>query len=586
MNRPRNRPKPTRNRPEPGLIKPSGRPEAPPMVEYIAGSESQPQTPAGDRKPRGQRGRGGKGKAPAKKPQSVEQRSPDQGQGHGGGSGRAGQAQQKKSGSRKPGQGPPVGPLRQDRVRTDQSRRAFEGAGRGRDMSNGAQRGAPTPAVREVRVAQVVPLGMLAEETARIAGQVEAAVMNEGKRADRLLSSLLRTRRDLALPDQRFIARATFALFRWRGWLDSTHVTTPLDRLLIAGLLDAPAVSPVHRMWAKIVGRDPDMLVNGGDAPNWTARAEVLKRLVGHHAINADPWRLFPTWLREHLPLPPGGAPPKQKYLELLETMQHRPPLWVRVQGADPKLLWDELSKSGVRPWIHRNLLGSGKLDPDSDVHHLAAFTRGNLEIQDLASQAVGFVCDPDPGNRWWDACAGAGGKSLHLASLMQGKGVIIATDVYERVLQETVRRARRSPFRNITTKLWDGRRVAGKPGSFDGVLVDAPCSGIGTWRRNPDARWTLERESIARLAETQGQILKTASQGVKAGGILVYSVCTLTPSETRNVIRPFLEAHPEFQLDPFPHPFNGEQTDGTLQIWPQDGDCDAMFIARMIRTR
>jgi 16S rRNA (cytosine967-C5)-methyltransferase len=167
----------------------------------------------------------------------------------------------------------------------------------------------------------------------------------------------------------------------------------------------------------------------------------------------------------------------------------------------------------------------------------------------------------------------------------MQGKGVVVATDVDERKLKEVVRRARRSPFRNLTTKAWDGRHVAGKTGRFDGVLVDAPCSAIGTWRRNPEARWTIDRAAIPRLAELQAQILRAAAPGVRPGGTLVYSVCTFTPPETGGVIQSFLADHPEFRLDPFPHPLDESPTDGTLLIWPQDADTDAMFIARMVRT-
>ena len=167
----------------------------------------------------------------------------------------------------------------------------------------------------------------------------------------------------------------------------------------------------------------------------------------------------------------------------------------------------------------------------------------------------------------------------------MKGKGLVVATDIHERKLKETVRRARRSPNRNLSTKPWDGKHVPGKPSSFDGVLVDAPCSAIGTWRRNPDARWTIERQAIGRLAELQLQILGAASLGVKPGGALVYSVCTLTVAETTGVVRSFLESHAGFRLDPFPHPLSGEATDGMLQIWPQDGDNDAMFMARMVRS-
>jgi 16S rRNA (cytosine967-C5)-methyltransferase len=233
---------------------------------------------------------------------------------------------------------------------------------------------------------------------------------------------------------------------------------------------------------------------------------------------------------------------------------------------------------------VHRQLPRAAKLDPDSEIYQLPAFTRGELEIQDLASQAVGLVCDPDPGERWWDVCAGAGGKAIHLAALMRGKGLVVATDSNAKRLAEAVKRARRSPFRNLTTKPWDRKYVPGKPRSFDGVLVDAPCSAIGTWRRNPDARWTLERTAIARLAALQLEILLAASSGVKPGGTLVYSVCSLTPSETSGVVDRFLSASAAFQLDPFPDPLSGASTNGTHTIFPGHADSDAMFIARMVR--
>lgn len=431
----------------------------------------------------------------------------------------------------------------------------------------------------------VAPLEVLARATVEIAEVVEHAALHDGKRADRMLAALLRSRHDLAPPDQRFVSQAVFALFRWRGWIEPLGPKPIEARLLLATLLDSMHVPPACRVWARHLGRDAGSLIPLGDAPNWPARAEGFRRLVGGRPVTADPWRLFPPWLREHLPMPPGGGSAKTRFVELLQTLQTRPPLWVRAQGRDESALWDELRSAGVRPWVHRRITRAAKLDSDVDIYHLPSFTRGELEIQDLASQAVGLACGPDPGERWWDACAGAGGKSLHLAALMGGKGVVVATDIHAGKLKEAVRRARRSPFRNLTTKAWDGRHVAGKPGSFDGVLVDAPCSGIGTWRRNPDARWTLDRQAVPRLATLQGQILQAASAGVKTGGVLIYSVCTLTLAETQQVIRAFLDANPEFQLDPFADPLTGVPTDGTRTIWPQEADSDAMFIARMIRT-
>jgi 16S rRNA (cytosine967-C5)-methyltransferase len=440
----------------------------------------------------------------------------------------------------------------------------------------------------------VAPLELLAQAAVEVAVAVEQAVLGEGKHADRAIAAVLRGRArarqargpTLGLPDQRFISQSVFALFRWRGWIDPLRLQRPEARLLLAWLLDAPAVHPVCRVWARAIGRDPGQLVAWGDAPNWTARAEGLKRWLGGRGVTADPWRLFPSWLRDYLPMPPSGASPKMRYLELLHALQARPPLWVRAQPASSAAaVWAELREGGLKPWVHRHVPTAARLPEDADVHHLPAFQRGALEIQDLASQAVALACDPDPGERWWDVCAGAGGKALHLAALMEGKGVVVATDVNAGKLKETVRRARRSPFRNLTTKTWDGRRVAGKPRSFDGVLVDAPCSAVGTWRRNPDARWTTPREAIARLAELQSQILDTAAPGVRPGGTLLYSVCTLTPTETLGVIRSFLETHTDFRLDPFPHPLTGSATDGTLLIWPQEADTDALFLARLVRS-
>ena len=430
----------------------------------------------------------------------------------------------------------------------------------------------------------VAPPDVLARAAIEIADRIESAVLGDGRRADRMLSSELRQRRDLAAPDHRFLSQAIFSLFRWRGWTEPLKLATTAERLLFSMLLDGSDVPPPCRIWARQAGLDPARLFPLGDAPTWAAKGESFRRLLGGGNIMVDPWRLFPDWLREHLPEPPGGGSTKTRYVSLLQTLQTRPPLWVRSQSGDSARSWAELKRLGIKVWVHRRVLESARLDADVDIYHLPPFERGELEIQDLASQAVAIACDPDPGERWWDACAGAGGKSLALAARMQGKGLVVATDVQANKLKETVRRARRSPFRNITTKEWDGKHVAGKPGSFDGVLADAPCSAIGTWRRNPDARWSIDRHAIARLAEVQSQVLSAAALGVKKGGTLVYSVCTLTIAETTEVVDRFLNGHPNFKLDPFPHPLSGEVTDGRLQIWPQDSDTDAMFIARMTR--
>src|SRR5262249_253237 len=188
---------------------------------------------------------------------------------------------------------------------------------------------------------------------------------------------------------------------------------------------------------------------------------------------------------------------------------------------------------------------------------------------------------------RWWDVRGESnyGLHALHLAALMAGKGVVVTTFDQERRRHDTALRLRRGAFRNITTKLWDGRHPAGKPSSYDGVLVDAPSSGVGSWRRHPDARWTVTAEEIPAFAERQAQLLSVASAGVRPGGTLIYTVATVTRAETGVVVDAFLSSHPGFRLQGLPHPLEDTTTGGALQLWPQVFDCEARFIARMIRT-
>ncbi len=179
---------------------------------------------------------------------------------------------------------------------------------------------------------------------------------------------------------------------------------------------------------------------------------------------------------------------------------------------------------------------------------------------------------------------AKAASISVHLAAIMAGKGVVVSTFDQPRRRQEAALRLRRSPFHNITTRLWDGRHTAGKAGSYDGVVVDAMCSAIGSWRRHPDARWTVTAAQIPELAASQLQTLATASAGVRPGGTLVYTVATVTRLETFDVIDAFLRGHPEFGLEAFPHPLEEATTTGMLQLWPQHHDGEARFIARLHR--
>ena len=235
--------------------------------------------------------------------------------------------------------------------------------------------------------------------------------------------------------------------------------------------------------------------------------------------------------------MPPGDDSPKSRRLGFLYALQSHAPLWVAVRAQNAKPVWNELREAGIKPWIPRRLETAAKLPQGSEVSGLEAFQTARLVAEDLSSQAIGKICDPDPGERWWTVRGETGLHALHLAALMKGKGVVIATFDHEPSRRKTALRLRRGGFHNITTRLWDGRHPPGKAASFDGVIVNAVCSGIGSWRRQPDVRWIITSGQIPALAAGQLRSLETASASVRPGGTLLYTVLTVTRSETVEVV-------------------------------------------------
>jgi 16S rRNA (cytosine967-C5)-methyltransferase len=234
-----------------------------------------------------------------------------------------------------------------------------------------------------------------------------------------------------------------------------------------------------------------------------------------------------------------------------------------------------------------------------TDLFRTAPFQAGRFEIQDLASQLAGHACAPQPGEIWWDACAGEGGKTLHLSDLMQNKGLIWATDRSARRLRQLRDRAARAGMFNYRTADWDGDARLPTRTKFNGILVDAPCSGVGTWQRNPHARWTTTPADVRELAGVQTRLLAHAAPALKPGGRLVYAVCTLTRSETVAVADAFTAAHPDFAPSPVfapPPSAHGAQPapratptsdlclSSSVLLWPHEIDANGMFLAAWTR--
>src|SRR5688572_19802463 len=321
--------------------------------------------------------------------------------------------------------------------------------------------------------------------------------------ADAALRSYLYKAKRLGAREKRAVSRAVFGYFRWLQWLDpKASFQKQLDQ--------------------------SSTLQERFTADEKSVKPETLAA------------RAVPSWVREEMELP----------VDYLRQIQREPSLWLRARPGSAQRLARDLGNCEATDRAPDALRYVGS----QDLFLTPAFHNGAFEIQDLASQIVGHACAPKPGETWWDACAGEGGKLLHIADLMVNKGVIWATDRSERRLQVLKRRAGRAQLFNYRTALWDGSAKLPTKTKFDGILVDAPCSGVGTWQRNPHARWKTTPNDVRELAQTQRALLEHVAAGLKPRARLIYAVCTLTRSETTAVADAFTAAHPELEPHPLFH--------------------------------
>lgn len=370
--------------------------------------------------------------------------------------------------------------------------------------------------------------------TQEIAAEVIRSA-NREKPADAALREVLKEFRDLPPFDAREVSSLVFLYYRWHGWTrDERGVEAKLRmaRRLAERFQANPNSIPLAELRAKTV-------------PAWTAEQMDL----------TDDW---------------------------LRSLQREPKLWLRAKRGQAVALRDKLSGLHISPTFPEALVYEG----ETDLFRTPEFHAGEFEIQDIASQAVGLLCAPKPDETWWDACAGEGGKLLHLSDLMQNKGLIWASDRAAWRLQKLKRRTARAKAFNYRASLWDGGPKLPTKTKFDGVLVDAPCSGVGTWQRNPHARWTTDPTDVSELAEVQKRLLAHVALSVKPGGRLIYSVCTLTRAETVEVVENFENAQSDFvpmalHLKEFRNEESRALTNAAaITIWPSNLGGNGMFVA------
>ncbi len=262
-----------------------------------------------------------------------------------------------------------------------------------------------------------------------------------------------------------------------------------------------------------------------------------------------------------------------------------RAPLDLRVNRlkADPAQVRAELPDAEPIPGLPDAL----RLPADTPVEASAGYREGAFEVQDAGSQIVALAAGAAPGMRVVDLCAGGGGKTLALALAMENRGTLLATDSDRSRLSRLMPRAQRAGVTIVETRLLDPGRerkpLADWAGSADVVLVDAPCSGTGTWRRNPEARWRLTPARLAKLVETQARLLDVAAALVRPGGALVHIVCSLLDAEGADQASAFLARHPDWAAAPLALPAGTPHGAG-MRLTPLSHSTDGFFVAKLVR--
>ncbi|WP_174285457.1 RsmB/NOP family class I SAM-dependent RNA methyltransferase [Sphingomonas bacterium] len=384
------------------------------------------------------------------------------------------------------------------------------------------------------------------EAAVEILDQVIAAASEGGAAADTLVSRYFGTRRYAGAKDRRAVRDLVYAAIRRAGERPTggraAMVALADDDPALAATFDGSVHGP-----APIEADEPRAVA--GSAPDWLVEtlvasgvsSETMAALVGRAPLDLRVNRLKAS---------------REDVLAMLPEVEATP-----------------FAPDGLRLWRGGN------------VEAMPVYRDGLVEVQDEGSQIVGMALGAKPGDRIVDLCAGAGGKTLALAAAMANEGVLLAADVDRARLSRLKPRSVRAGVTIVETLLLDPNREAEALGDWvgtaDGVLVDAPCSGTGTWRRNPEARWRLTPDRIDRLAMTQTRLLALAATLVRPGGTLAYIVCSLLDAEGAEQVDAFLAAHPRWIAEPPALPAGRSHGAGRRLDPARDGT-DGFFVARL----
>lgn len=352
-------------------------------------------------------------------------------------------------------------------------------------------------------------------------------IFNEGVYADKAVETALRRDKRWGARDRKFVAETIYDIVRWkRLYAEIANVKIPFGR---------PDLWRLFSVWC---------VLRGIKLPDWNQIEPTPTRRIKGKFDELSKIRKFresiPDWIDE-LGVQELG---EEIWTKEIASLNKKADVILRTNTLNTTKhnLQKQLQQEGIETEFIKGYDDALKLVERANVFKTDAFKKGFFEVQDASSQLVANFLKVEPGMRVVDTCAGAGGKTLHLASLMQNKGNIIAMDIYESKLKKLKIRARRNKVHNVDTRVIDSTKVIKKlHDKADRVLIDAPCSGLGVIRRNPDSKWKLQPEFLNNIRGVQQEVLQNYSKMVKTGGKMVYATCSVLPSENQQQIEFFL---------------------------------------------
>jgi 16S rRNA (cytosine967-C5)-methyltransferase len=386
----------------------------------------------------------------------------------------------------------------------------------------------------------------------------------DGRYADKVIEHQFKQHPKWGARDRRLFAESVYDIVRWWRW--TWH---------LAGLPDPACLVPaeitpqrVWHVWAAYWVNKGEYLPPFPEVATFNpSNVAPMSGARVSPALKAS----VPDWLYDL-----GQTELGDKWPAVITALNE--PADVFLRANELKTTTSDLKKRLAAEDIHANQVtgvpSALKLTERKSLFTSKSYREGFFEVQDAASQRIAPFLQVEPGMRVIDACAGAGGKSLHLAALMKNKGKIIAMDVHDWKLKELRKRAGRAGADVIEARLIeDTKAIKRLAGEADRVLLDVPCSGLGVLRRNPDAKWKLSLEEIARLQQVQSEILTSHSRMVKPGGKLVYATCSILPGENNRQVAAFLAANP-----------NTWTLEEELTLLPDNNTGDGFYAARLVR--